>query len=149
MPDSLGSTAVPQHLVGMVEAGAQNASIWLTRFNAAYARKLGMPVFPGSLNLRLPHAFDWTDPRYEPALIRFDRSEYGGERDILFLPCRLETLDGRPAFLWTTTTPRQGAGQTLVEIVADVPLRTTFGLKDGDLVTVALALDDRSGGAFT
>ena len=129
-----------ERLVGKVEAGAQNANIWLTRFNAAYARKLGMPVFPGSLNLRLPHAFDWTDPRYEPALIRFDRSEYGGERDILFLPCRLETLEGRPAFLWTTTTPRPGADQNLVEIVADIPLRATFGLKDGDLLAVELVL---------
>ena len=140
MRDASGSIAVPERLVGTVEAGTQNASIWLTRFNAAYARKLGMPVFPGSLNLRLPHAFDWTHPRYAASLIRFDRSEYGGERDILFLPCRLETLDGRAAFLWTTTTPRQGAAQTLVEIVADIPLRVTFGLKDGDLLAVALAL---------
>ena len=134
---------MPRRLVGTVEAGAQNAHIWLTRFNAAYARKLGMPVFPGSLNLRLPHAFNWTDPLYEPALIRFDRSEYGGERDILFLPCRLETLDGRPAFLWTTTTPRDGAARNLIEIVADVSLRATFGLKDGDRLTVELALGDR------
>lgn len=145
MGDSFGSTDVPERLVGKVEAGTQNARVWLTRFNAAYARKLGMPVFPGSLNLRLPHAFDWTHPRYAASLIRFDRSEYGGERDILFLPCRLETLDGRPAFLWTTTTPRLGAAQTLVEIVADIPLRTTFGLKDGDLLAVALAPSHRSG----
>jgi len=131
---------MPERLVGKVESGAQNANIWLTRFNAAYAHKLGMPVFPGSLNLRLPHAFDWTDPRFQAALIRFDRSEYGGERDILFLPCRLETLEGRSAFLWTTTTPRQGAEQNVVEIVADVPLRATFGLKDGDVLAVELVL---------
>ena len=133
---------MPERLVGTVEAGTQNASIWLTRFNAAYERKLGMPVFPGSLNLRLRHAFDWTDPRYEPALIRFDRSEYGGERDILFLPCRLETLENRPAFLWTTTTPRDEPAQSLVEIVADIPLRATFGLRDGDFLTVELTLGD-------
>lgn len=131
---------MPERLIGQVEAGAQNASTWLTRFNDAYARKLGMAVFPGSLNLRLPHAFDWTNPRYAPDLIRFDRSEYGGERDILFLPCRLETLNAHPAFLWTTTTPRQGADLHLVEIVADVSLRDTFGLKDGDIVAVELVL---------
>jgi hypothetical protein len=44
------------------------------------------PSAVAHLRLRLvetppAHAFDWTDPRYEPALIRFDRSEYGGERD--------------------------------------------------------------------
>ena len=131
---------MPERLIGQIEAGAQNARIWLTRFNDSYARKLGMAVFPGSLNLRLPHAFDWTNPRYAPAVIRFDRSEYGGERDILFLPCRLETLNGHPAFLWTTTTPRQGADLHLVEIVADISLRDTFGLKDGDIVAVELVL---------
>jgi CTP-dependent riboflavin kinase len=125
-----------ERLVGQVEAGTQNASIWLTRFNDAYKRKLGMPVFPGSLNLRLPHAFDWTDPRYGPSLIRFDRAEYGGERDVLFLPCRLETLNRHPAFLWTTTTPREGAALCLVEIVADISLRDRFGLKDGDVLAI-------------
>jgi len=130
-----------------VEAGTQNASIWLARFNAAYARKLGMPVFPGSLNLRLPHVFDWANPRYGPALIRFDRSEYGGERDILLLPCRLETLNGHPAFLWTTTTPRRGAELYLVEIVADISLRDTFGVKDGDVLAVDLVLSGQTGGA--
>jgi len=131
---------MPERLVGHVEAGAQNAGLWLTRFNAAYARKLGMPVFPGSLNLRLPQVFDWTNPRYGPVLIRFDRSEYGGERDVLFLPCRLETLNRHPAFLWTTTTPRTGAALYLVEIVADISLRDTFGLHDGDVLAVELVL---------
>ena len=138
---------MPDRLIGQLEAGTQNASIWLTRFNAAYARKLGVPVFPGSLNLRLPHVFDWTNPRYERALIRFDRSEYGGERDILLLPCRLETLNGYPAFLWTTTTPRHGAAQHLVEIVADISLRDTFGLKDGDVLALELMLSGAGGSA--
>ncbi|HET9707341.1 MAG TPA: DUF120 domain-containing protein [Gemmatimonadales bacterium] len=138
---------MPERLMGRVEAGTQNANIWLSRFNAAYARKLGMPVLPGSLNLRLPQVFDWMNPRYEPALIRFDCAEYGGERDILFLPCRLETSDRRPAFLWTTTTPREGAARTLVEIVADISLRETYGLKDGDVLAVELALGGAWGGA--
>lgn len=132
-----------ERLIGQVEAGTHNASVWLTRFNAAYERKLCTPVFPGSLNLRLPHVFDWTNPRYEPALIRFARSEYGGERDILFLPCRLETLNRHPAFLWTTTTPRHGADLSLVEIVADIPLRVTFGLRDGDVLVVELGCGQR------
>jgi CTP-dependent riboflavin kinase len=136
-----------ERIIGQVEAGTQDASVWLTRFNAAYARKLGAPVFPGSLNLRLPHVFDWMNPRYEPALIRFDRSEYGGERDILFLPCRLDSLNRHPAHLWTTTTRRQGADLYLLEIVADISLRDTFGLKDGDVIAVDLGLDGKAGGA--
>lgn len=121
-----------------MEGGAHNANVWLSTFSAAYARKLGMPVFPGSLNLRLPQPFDWADPRYAQHLIRFDRTEYGGERDILLLPCRLATLNGHPGYLWTTTTPREGDSQHVIEIVTDVSLRETYGLKDGDSVTVDL-----------
>ena len=129
-----------ERLVGRVETGARNANVWLDRFNAAYARKLGTAVFPGTLNLHLPHLFDWSSPRYAAALISFDRAEYGGERDILLLPCRLESLHNHPAFLWTTTTPRSGADLSLVELITDLPLRETFGLIDGDAVTVDLEL---------
>jgi hypothetical protein len=64
---------MPERLDGRVEAGTQNASIWLSRFNAAYARKLG-------------------------------------------------------------------AALCLVEIVADIPLRDTFGLKDGGVLALELVL---------
>ena len=68
----------------------------------------------------------------------------GVSGDILFLPCRLETLNRHPAFLWTTTTPRQGAELHLVEIVADISLRDTFGVKDGDVLAVDLILGGRT-----
>lgn len=126
----------PRRITGLVEPGVQNAQIWLDRFNSSYARKLGMAVFPGSLNIRLPRPFDWTDVEYAAHLIHFDRSEYGGERDILLLPCRLANLEGHPAYLWTTTTPRTGDDQYLVEIITDLSLRATYGLRDGDQVIV-------------
>jgi len=34
----------------------------LTLFNAAYCRKAGMRVFPGSLNVALDAPFDWFAP---------------------------------------------------------------------------------------
>ena len=34
---------------GRVQSGHGDAANWLSRFNAAYSRKLGMPVFPGRL----------------------------------------------------------------------------------------------------
>ena len=51
-------------LVGKVQAGFGEAARWLKLFNAAYSQKLGMPVFPGSLNIALDHIFDWFDARY-------------------------------------------------------------------------------------
>ena len=125
-----------------MEGGAHDASVWLRRFNAAYARKLVMPIFPGSLNLRVPRPFDWSHARYAEYLMRFDRAEYGGERDILLLPCRLASLNGHAAWLWTTTTPREGDARCVVEIITDVSLRATYGLEDGDTVRVDILQRD-------
>jgi CTP-dependent riboflavin kinase len=126
-------------LRGRVEPGVNDASKWLSLFNAAYSRKLGMPVFPGSLNLRLTEPFDWLASRYEPNIIRFGKAEYGGERDILLLRCNLASLEGRRAFLWTPIHPILGVGMAYtVEIVADIKLRAAYGLTDGALVEVEL-----------
>ena len=124
-------------LVGKVQGGFGDASHWLKLFNAAYSEKLGMPVFPDSLNIALDRAFDWFDARYEAHRIWFGREEYGGERDILLLPCELVSLDRRRAFLWTpTTAARDRRDPWVVEVVSDVNLRDQFGLRDGDVVEI-------------
>ena len=124
-------------LVGKVQAGFGNASHWLKLFNVAYSQKLGMSVFPGSLNIALDHVFNWFDECYEPHRIWFGREEYGGERDILLLPCQLVSLDDRKAFLWTpTTAARDRRDPWVVEIVADVNLRNHFGLQDGNMIEI-------------
>ncbi len=134
---------MPVVLVGRVQSGEGDAARWLERFNAAYSRKLGMPIFPGSLNLALPHPFDWHAPALEPHLIRFGREEYGGERDLLLLPCELRNLGRQRAFLWTTTTAaRDRSDPWVIEILAPIGLRAGFGLRDGDEVTVELLLPD-------
>jgi len=136
MLNRAGSTFV---LTGRVQPGKGDASRWLARFNAAYSRKLGTPVFPGSLNVALPHTFDWHALELQPYVVWFGREEYGGERDILLLPCRLRSLGGQPAFLWTpTTAARDRPDPWVVEIVAPVGLRATFGLRDGDEVVIEL-----------
>lgn len=93
-----------EHLAGKVQGGFGDASHWLKLFNSPYSQKLGMSVFPGSLNIALDHVFNWCDPRYEAHRIWFGREESGGERDILLLPCELVSLDHPKAFLWTPTT---------------------------------------------
>jgi CTP-dependent riboflavin kinase len=130
-------------LAGKVQAGLGEASRWLKLFNAAYSEKLGMSVFPGSLNIALDHVFNWFNARYEAQTIWFGREEYGGERDILLLPCELVSLDHRKAFLWTpTTAARDRRDPWVVEIVADVNLRDHFGLQDGDLVEIRVPTAD-------
>src|SRR5262249_16301968 len=134
---SISLSGMTELLAGKVQAGFGNASHWLKLFNAAYSEKLGMSVFPGSLNIALDHVFDWFDPRYETHRIWFGREEYGGERDILLLPCELLGLDHRKAFLWTpTTAARDRQDPWVVEVVSDVNLRDQFGLQDGDVVEI-------------
>jgi CTP-dependent riboflavin kinase len=126
-------------LVGKLQTGFGDACRWLRLFNSAYSEKLGMPVFPGSLNIALDHVFDWFDARYQAHKIWFGREDYGGERDILLLPCDLVSLDHRRAFLWTpTTAARDRRDPWVVEIIADVNLRNHFDLQDGDLVEIRL-----------
>ena len=128
-------------LAGKVQTGFGAASHWLKLFNVAYSEKLGMSVFPGSLNIALDHVFNWFNARYEAQRIWFGRKEYGGERDILLLPCELVSLDHRKAFLWTpTTAARDRRDPWVVEIVADVNLREQFDLQDGDVVEIRVRI---------
>lgn len=124
---------------GRVQSGKGDASHWLSKFNTAYSRKVGAPVFPGSLNIALECRFDWFAPGIVRRTITFDRAEYGGERDILLVPCVLPNLAMHPAWLWTTTTAaRDRPDPWVVEIIAAANLRETFGLTDGSMVEVEL-----------
>ena len=128
-----------RRFTGRVQAGEGDAARWLSRFNEAYARKVGMPVFPGSLNLALDQHFDWLDPEAQRAALHFDRSEYGGERDILLLRCALRNLDNEPAWLWTTTVAAAGRDDGwVVELIAGRHLRSTYRLEDGSPVEVEI-----------
>jgi CTP-dependent riboflavin kinase len=127
------------HLIGRVETGQGDASRWLAKFNHAYATKIGTPIFPGSLNLRLSEPLDWKTTTVRGLTIEFSREEYGGERDILLVPCRLTSLDGLRAHLWTTSRVLSDPDPPyLIEVVTSVGLRDAFGLEDGDLVELEL-----------
>ena len=126
---------------GLVQPGKHDASHWLEKFNGAYSAKTGMAIFPGSLNLALDHTFDWFRPDYQAKIIWFGRAEYGGERDILLLPCQLVRPGPRRAFLWTpTTAARDRPDPWVVELITDVKLRDVYGLGDGSLVEFELDL---------
>ncbi len=100
-----------------------------------------MDIFPGSLNVELESPFDWYAEPYQSSTVWFGQEEYGGERDILLLPCILAKLEARPAFLWSTTTAAQDRpDKNVIEIITDVSLRKAYGLADGDLIQVELTL---------
>ena len=126
-------------LIGRVQSGKGDASRWLSKFNAAYSHKVGVPVFPGSLNIALPSPFDWFAPEIIRRTIAFDRAEYGGERDILLVPCLLVNLARQRAWLWTPTTAAHDRHDPwVIELIADLNLRDTYGLVDGSTVEVEL-----------
>lgn len=126
-------------LHGKLQSGKNDASKWMNKFNEAYSRKAGMPIFPGSLNLALSENFNWSAPEWQSSTIWFGREEYGGERDILLLPCTLPQQGGRKAFLWTpTTTAKDRPDPWVVELITDVGMRQTYGLNEGDTVAVEI-----------
>ena len=74
-------------------------------------------------------------------LITLRRAEYGGQRDILMLPCVLTSLQGRPGVIWRTTLAEEDPGERhVLELLAEVNLRKTFGLQNGDVVEVLIPI---------
>ena len=124
-------------LGGYVQPGKNDASRWLHLFNDAYSKKIGMVIYPGSLNLKLEKKFDWFTEKYAHFIIHFFKEEYVGECDILLLPCLLRTLENRKAYLWSTTTAAH-EGLPIVEIITDVKLREAYSLSDGDRIEVEI-----------
>ena len=125
------------HLRGRVQPGVGDAQKWLRLFADAYEQKTGGPIFPGSLNLKLDADFDWHAPYIAERHIWFDRSEMGGERDVLLVPCVLSSLSDQPAFLWATTNAARERSRVL-ELICEIGLRAAFGLVDGDEVQVSI-----------
>lgn len=122
---------------GVVQPGKGDASKWLRLFADAYSLKTGSAIYPGSLNIDVGTPFDWYSPYLRARHVWFDRTEMGGERDVLLVPCELVSLAYQAAFLWSTTTAaRERADSSVVEIICDVGLRAAFGLKDADTVVV-------------
>jgi CTP-dependent riboflavin kinase len=126
-------------LSGRVQSGKGDAARWLSKFNAAYALKIGQLVFPGSLNVALAEPFDWFSEENAARTIQFHRTDYGGERDILLMPCVLRSLGNERAWLWTPTTAAHDRPDPwVIEMIAGRNLREAFALADGDAVTLEL-----------
>ena len=118
---------------GRVVSGRANFGFWIERLNTFYAKKTGMRLYPGTLNIELPA------PYFLPSnVLRLEANEYGGTVSVNIVPCR---IFGRKAFLLRTDQHEQGTGHhspNIIEIATDVRLRDVYQLKDGDWVEVEL-----------
>lgn len=126
-----------QVLTGKVASGKNDASKWLTLFNKQYSDKLGMNIFPGSLNVQLEKPSHFNLINAEAAkntnLVIVEEGEWPGlQRKIIMKPCEIL---GHPAFIWRTSNAER-LDTHLVELITDVKLREKFGLSDGDTVEV-------------
>ena len=131
---SAGISAVPftPH-VAVVRSGTGNFARFLEAYAEHYEARLGVRLFPGTLNLELREP--WSVPA---GAQRFDPAEYPGTVGVWLVPCR---LFGRPALVLRTDANELGRGDhpaTIVEIAAPTHLRRALGLSDGSHVPVEL-----------
>jgi CTP-dependent riboflavin kinase len=103
----------------------------------AAQRLTGLPLVPGTLNVRLPQPFDGLLPWY------FTEADLGGNvwRDHapnrMGIRCGEVLLAGRYCgIVFQGDEPEYPPAQ--VEIMSDHHLRTTLSLNDGDVLTFAL-----------
>jgi riboflavin kinase len=117
-----------------------NFSYWIEKLQDHYARKTGLLLYPGTLNVRLDAPYS-----LPKCIIRLEASEYGGTVSVNMVPCVIRVpgrSDERPAYLLRTDANEEERGhhpKTIVEIATDVRLRDFFGLKDGDVVEIEIA----------
>jgi CTP-dependent riboflavin kinase len=116
-------------LRGRLQSGNGDASHWLQLFNAAYSRKLQMPLYPGSLNLAL-----------EPT--SFGSAARSMGESATFCSCHVSW--------WTSSGVKRSYGRLrrrlatepdpwVVELVCDIGLRDTYHLRDADVLAVSRA----------
>jgi CTP-dependent riboflavin kinase len=116
---------------GRVAAGRGDLAQWMTRYSDAYERAAGVRLEPGSLNVVLEKPWVMRDPE-----VRLEAAEVGVGMGLV--SCRLNDW---PCWIIRTDGNNAGVGDhplTVVEIVAQVHLRTELRLEDGDEVTLHL-----------
>lgn len=118
---------------GKVVSGMGSFSFWIDKLHDHYLRKIGMHLYPGTLNIQLEQPYS-----LPKSVIRLEGYEYGGTVSVSMVPCR---ISGRPAFLLRTDLNEQGRGhhpKTIIEIATNVRLRDALGLQDGDTVEIEI-----------
>ena len=121
----------------IVRSGKGEFAYWLERLSPVYQSKLGIRLFPGTLNADI--GVDYSLPR--SGIIRISSEEtapYGGTVNVSIARCRINKLD---AFILRTDANENGAGdhpRSVVEIASQFRLRERFMLHDGSSVELEL-----------
>ena len=126
-----------ERVTGRIVSGIGDFAQWIEKLADHYESKTGLRLFPGTLNLELDTPYD-----LPPERIRLEAHEYGGRVSVNIVPC---TVFGRRAVILRTDKNEAGTGRhpkTILEIATDMKLRDSYGLKDGDPVTVLIGSPD-------
>jgi riboflavin kinase, archaea type len=123
-------------LRGRVAGGIGDLAHWMIEYADVYERKMGVRLYPGSLNVVLPEPWIVVDPP-----LRLEASVVGVGMNIV--PCEIEGVE---AFILRTDKNNDGRGDhepNVIEIAAPVHLRSVLGLQDGDEVEVVVPNRDQ------
>jgi CTP-dependent riboflavin kinase len=126
-----------QRYEGKVTAGKGDYSYWLAKLEPVYFLRLGVHLFPGTLNVDI--AVEYRLPK--TGIIRITADEtapYGGTVNINIVKCQ---INGSPAYVLRTDANELGNGdhgRNIVEIASDEKLRDKFKLLDGSSVSLLL-----------
>ncbi len=119
---------MPDRLRGTVASGTGDLARWMVVYADAYRDVTGVSLYPGSLNVELDR--EWRRPEPPPLRLEPDRVGVG----VGLVPC---AINGHQAFIVRTDRNEAGEGdhpRTVVEVVAEVHLRTCLNVADGDTV---------------
>ena len=114
-------------------SGRANFGLWIERLSSFYEKKIGMRLYPGTLNIELPAPYSLPSN-----VMRLEANEYGGSVSVSIVPCQ---IFDRRAFLLRTDQNERGTGhhsRNIIEIATDIRLRDVYQIKDGDWVEVEL-----------
>ena len=119
-------------LKGKVKSGFGNACFWVEKINQIFREKYNMKLFLGTLNIELemPYVVDSKE--------KILPTDYGGKYEVFVEKATL--LEHEVYILRPEINNREGGDHNLntIEIVADIKLRKTCKLQDGDEVELSV-----------
>jgi hypothetical protein len=119
----LGLPLGGQELLVRIESGSHSAETWTSLFGPIFTTRLGVKLYPGSLNLRSDYSVEWDTP------LCIQVNAINGE----FCPIILNERAIGVAFRGNRETP------ALLEVLAPVNLRDRLSnARDGDEIRVRL-----------
>ncbi len=119
-------------LIGKVKSGLGEASYWVGKIKNIFEKNYNIKLYLGTLNIQLEHEYILEQGQ------KIKANEYGGNLDIRIKECEIM---GHKGYIVRTEKNNQNGGDhplDIIEIVSDIPIRSTYHLKDNDKVTLLI-----------